>query len=117
MTALEAPMPARDSHDLAPLLEQSRTGDALALNALLGRLRPYLQALVRSWLGHECARRLGDSDIVQEALLRASCHLPAFRGQTVPELLGWVRRIAYRAASDRLRQTGAVGRPAGEPIA
>jgi RNA polymerase sigma-70 factor (ECF subfamily) len=103
-----------DPYQLAPLLQQSQTGDAQALNALLGRLRPYLQALVRSWLGPDLAGRLGDSDIVQEALLRASCHFADFRGQSVPELLGWLKRIAYRAASDRKRQAVSAAPQAGE---
>lgn len=96
-------MPPRDPHRLGPLFEQSRAGDAGAWNTLLGKLRPYLQALVRSWLGADLARRLGDSDIVQEALTRISSSLSGFRGQSVPELLGWAKRIAYNATLDRKR--------------
>jgi RNA polymerase sigma-70 factor (ECF subfamily) len=106
-------MPPRDAYDLAPLLEQSRTGDGPALNALLGKLRPYLQALVRSWLGPDLARALGDSDIVQEALLRVSGNFANFRGQGVPELLGWLRQITFHAVVDRQRKTQAEGRLAG----
>ncbi len=97
-------MPPSDAHQLAPLLQQSRAGDAGALNALLGRLRPYLQALVRSWLGLDLSRRLGDSDVVQEVLMQASCHFKDFRGEQVPQLLAWLKTIAYRAASDRKKK-------------
>lgn len=97
-------MPPRDPHRLGPLFEQSRAGDAGAWNTLLGKLRPYLQTLVRSWLGADLARRLGDSDIVQEALTKISSSVSGFRGQSVPELLGWAKRIAYHATLDRKRQ-------------
>src|SRR5438105_224064 len=96
-------MPPRDAHRLGPLLEQSRAGDAGAWNTLLGKLRPYLQALVRSWLGANLARQLGDSDIVQEALTRISSSVSGFHGQSVPELLGWAKHIAYHATLDRKR--------------
>jgi RNA polymerase sigma-70 factor, ECF subfamily len=100
----EKRMPQSDPSQLAPLLEQSRSGDAGALNTLLGRLRPYLQALVRSWWGHDLSSRLGDSDVVQEVLLQASCHFKDFRGEQVPQLLAWLKTIAYRAADDRKRK-------------
>ena len=49
-------MVSRDTYQLASLLQQSRTGNTQAFNTLLGRLRPYLLALVRSWLGPDLAR-------------------------------------------------------------
>jgi RNA polymerase sigma-70 factor (ECF subfamily) len=97
-------MPPSDPHQLAPLLQQARAGDSATLNTLLGRVRPYLQALVRSWLGLDLSRRLGDSDVVQEVLLQASCHFKDFRGQQVRQLLAWLKTIAHRAASDRVKK-------------
>jgi len=99
-------MSDRDAHRLEPLLRETLRGQAQARNELLGRLRPWLQVLIRSWLGPELARQLVDSDVVQETLLRIDRGLPAFRGQTVPELLAWARQIAYHAAADRKRQAG-----------
>src|SRR5262249_60009383 len=109
----EATMSERDAHQLGPLLERSRQGEAQARNALLGRLRPYLRVLIRTWLGPDLARRLADSDVVQETLLRIDQGLAGFRGQGVPELLAWARQVAYHAAIDRKRQAGLAG-PAGE---
>ena len=43
-------MPHDDAHQLQPLLEGSLRGDPQAQNALLEKLRPFLQALLRSWL-------------------------------------------------------------------
>jgi len=97
-------MPHRDAHQLGPLLERSRQGDRDAWDRLLGHLRPYLKALVRSWLGPELTRRLGESDIVQDVLLRIERDFANHRGQSVPELLGWVKTIAYRATVDGRRQ-------------
>jgi RNA polymerase sigma-70 factor (ECF subfamily) len=102
-------MPHGDPHNLGPLLDRSRTGEPDARNALLEKLRPYLKALIRSWLGTDLARQLVDSDVVQESLLRIHQNFEQFRGQTVPELIGWVRRIAFHAACDRKRQLGQPG--------
>lgn len=100
-------MPSEDVHQLAPLWERSRTGDVNALNGLMGQLRAYVKALVRSWLGADLACQLGDSDIVQDALLKIARAYPNFRGQSVPELLGWAKRIAYHATLDRKAQPAA----------
>jgi RNA polymerase sigma-70 factor (ECF subfamily) len=117
-------MSPSDPHQLVVLFEQSRTGNLEALNTLLGRLRPYLQAQVRVWLGHDLARRLADSDVVQEVLLRASRHFTDFRGERVPQLLAWLKTITYRVTCERrnafLASVGRVGplpaeAPAGGP--
>jgi RNA polymerase sigma-70 factor (ECF subfamily) len=104
-------MPADDAHGLGPLLERSQNGDAAARHDLLGRLRPYLKALVRSWLGADLARRLDDSSLAQEAVLRLEQHWGDFRGRTAPELIAFARRVAFNLASDRRRRLA--GAPAG----
>jgi RNA polymerase sigma-70 factor (ECF subfamily) len=96
-----------DPHNLKPLWERSRNGDASAWNALVGHLRSYLKALIRSWLGPDLAARLADSDVVQEVLLRMEKGRATLHAQTVPELLNWSKTIAYHAALDarkRLRR-------------
>jgi DNA-directed RNA polymerase specialized sigma24 family protein len=102
-----------DAHELGPLLDHSRAGDPQARDALLERLRPYLKALIRSWLGTRLARQFAESDVVQETLLRIHRGFGDFRGQGVPEFLGWARRIAFNAALDRRGQLGVPGRSAG----
>lgn len=94
-------MPGAGANRLTLLLQQSLAGDVAARNQLLGRLRPYLQVLIRSWLGPD-AGKLGDSDLVQESLLKAHQHLDDFCGQESGQLLAWVRRIAYHTTLDRL---------------
>jgi RNA polymerase sigma-70 factor (ECF subfamily) len=110
-------MSPSDTHGLGPLLERSRAGDGAARGALLGHLRPYLQALIRSWLGHELARQLDDSSIAQESLLRIEHGWDGFRGQTVPQLLAWARRISHNLAIDRIRRLQGGAAAAGDALA
>ncbi|HKI37418.1 MAG TPA: sigma-70 family RNA polymerase sigma factor [Gemmataceae bacterium] len=107
-------MPSADAHGLGPLLERSLDGDHAARNDLFGRLRPYLKAQVRSWLGGDLARRLDESSLAQESLLRIEKGWHDFRGRSVPELLGWVRRIAYHVTLDRKK--GLVADPAAADL-
>src|SRR2546423_9338430 len=108
-------MSDRDAHRLEPLLQKTLRGQAQARNRLLGQLRPWLQVMIRSWLGPDLARQLVDSDVVQESLLRIDRGLPDFRGRTVPEFLAWARQIAWHAAIDRKRQAGLFV-PAGDAL-
>jgi hypothetical protein len=71
-----------------------------AMVPLQKHLRPYLKALIGSWLGTDLAGRLLDSDVVEETLLRLHLGFAEFRGQKVPESLGLVQCIAYQAAPD-----------------
>jgi hypothetical protein len=48
-------MPHRDPRRLGPPFERWRAGDGQAWNDLLGKPRPYLKALIRSWLGADLA--------------------------------------------------------------
>jgi RNA polymerase sigma-70 factor (ECF subfamily) len=96
-----------DTHQLGALLERCRTGDPEALNALLGKLRPYLRLLVRSQLGPDLGRQPDASDLVQESLLRIYRGFSQFAGQNVPELLGWVGQIANHVVVSWERHQGA----------
>jgi RNA polymerase sigma-70 factor (ECF subfamily) len=97
-------MANEDAHGLGRLLAAARQGDPAALDQLVGRLRALCKALARSWFGHELARQQADSDVAQEAALQVSRQFAAFRGESVPELLAWVRRIAHGSAVDWLRR-------------
>lgn len=100
-----------DDHNLGPLLDRVLAGDRPALNALLAKIRPYLHLLVRQHL-EPCLRdRLGDSDVVQETLMRITGGLkPAskenggrFRGCAPPEFLAWVSQIVRHVIVDLKR--------------
>jgi RNA polymerase sigma-70 factor (ECF subfamily) len=105
-----------DPFDLRSLLRRARAGDAAARNDLLARLRPYLRALVRSWLGPAPARQQEASDVVQETLLHIERGLAGFRGDGVPQFLAWAKRIAHNDAADA-RGGAAVGGDAAPPDA
>ena len=101
-----------DPHGLGPLLSRARQGDRAALNALLAHLRPYLHLLVRVRLGPD----LGNSDIVQDALLRIHEWFGRFRGETVPQLLAWVKPIVHTAVARGRRHPSAVALPADSEL-
>jgi RNA polymerase sigma factor (sigma-70 family) len=97
-------MPNPDAHDLAPLLAGARAGDEGALNALLGKLRPYVHALVGARLGPDTPDTLDRSGLVQEGLMKIAGGIRSFRGQEVPQLLGWVGQIVRNLVTDAIRR-------------
>lgn len=97
-------MPVEDRHQLGTLMQESRDGDNSSRNRLLACIRPFLQELIRSWIGPELRGRLLDSDVVQESLVRITQHLHEFRGDEPGHFLAWVRTIAFRAAIDCKRR-------------
>lgn len=105
-----------DPHGLRPLLDRSRLGNGDALNALLGKLRPYLHVLVRSRLGPDMEGKIDNSDLVQEALLRVHCGFGQFAGQDVPQLLAWVGEIVRNVIISDVRYLGAAKRNARREV-
>jgi RNA polymerase sigma-70 factor (ECF subfamily) len=84
-------------------LARARQGDRQALSDLLGSLRPFVRVLVRSLRNGRAPGRLDDSDLIQDALLEAHRCFDRFTGDTVAELLAWLRPIILRAARHSLR--------------
>jgi RNA polymerase sigma-70 factor (ECF subfamily) len=78
---------------IAGLLARARSGDSQSLGELLSRYRTYLTLLGTAQFQRKLQPRLSPSDVVQEALLCAHRHFGQFRGQTEPELVGWLREI------------------------
>jgi len=101
-----------DNHDLGPLLNRILAGDRQALEALLAKIRPYLHLLVRQQLEPDLRQKLGDSDIVQETLMRINGGLhPAsqgtgrrFQGRAAPEFLAWISQIVRHVIVDLERR-------------
>jgi RNA polymerase sigma-70 factor (ECF subfamily) len=79
--------------EIKPLLEAARQGDRHSIGELLDHYRAYLTLLGSLHFQRRLQARVGPSDIVQEALLRAHRHFGQFRGQTEPELMAWLREI------------------------
>jgi RNA polymerase sigma-70 factor (ECF subfamily) len=84
-------------------LARARLGDDRALGQLLESFRPYVRCLVRALGGERLQPRLGESDLIQDALLEAHRSFGDFRGGTVAELTAWVRRIVLRTTGHALR--------------
>jgi RNA polymerase sigma-70 factor (ECF subfamily) len=101
-----------DDHELGSLLGRVLAGEAKALEALLARVRPYLHLLVRQQLEPGRRHKLGDSDIVQETLMRIHGALDPgtqgevghFQGHDPPEFLAWVSQIVRHVIVDMHRR-------------
>lgn len=74
-------------------LIRARRGDMQARGELLQWYLNYLTILATTQLDRRLRRRVNPSDLVQETLLAAHRDFGAFRGQSQPELLGWLRQI------------------------
>ncbi len=77
---------------LALTLEAARS-DSEQLAKLLESCRPLLALMARQSLSRPLRAREGESDIVQETVIEASRDFHRFRGKSVGEFLGWLRRI------------------------
>jgi RNA polymerase sigma factor (sigma-70 family) len=109
---------------LSALLDLALASDPVALNGLLEKLRPYLMMIVRRRRSSGRGHRLGDSDLVQETLMRIHRGLDAaqpddlarFRGEGVPQLLGWVGTIVGHVVIDAVRHNRAELRDEGREV-
>ena len=72
--------------------------------AELERYRHYLELLARLQLQPGLRSKLGASDIVQQALLKATKNLSQFRGASEAEIVGWQRRILSTTLIDAIRE-------------
>jgi RNA polymerase sigma-70 factor (ECF subfamily) len=81
------------------LLDRARAGDRTAWNLLLGQMRPWVRALVRP----APAKDLDASDLTQEVQLRMDRGFARFRGETIGQLIAWVRTIAANVLYDYYR--------------
>jgi DNA-directed RNA polymerase specialized sigma24 family protein len=59
--------------------------------------RDYLRVLARQGLGTRLARKVDESDVVQETLLQAFRMRDQFQGTTTGELIGWLRQILFNS--------------------
>src|SRR5262249_16665474 len=55
-------------------------------------------------MDHRLQARYAESDLVQDALLKALQHLPQFRGQSEAEFVRWLREIQNNVYRDRVEQ-------------
>jgi RNA polymerase sigma-70 factor (ECF subfamily) len=104
---------AASGTDLRRLIERARRDEPGALDRLLDAYRNDLRLLARTGLDASLQGKADPSDLVQDALLKASMHFGQFRGATDAELAGWLRQILARCLADFVRRYRTGGRRAG----
>ena len=79
--------------DLKELWDAARDGCEESLAHLLENYRPYLLAIANASLEDKVRPKMGASDLVQEAIVRAHTGFPEFTGKSDGELQKWLRQI------------------------
>jgi RNA polymerase sigma-70 factor, ECF subfamily len=80
--------------ETSELIDRASRGDPVARQLLLSLHRARLRLMVLGRLDRRLAARLDPSDVVQDALIEASCNLDGyFRDRPLP-FYPWLRRIA-----------------------
>ena len=90
---------------------------ALDVAALALRYRPFLKAIAAAELPENLKSREDDSDLVQEALLKATREAKQFLGSTEKELESWLREILINQITDCVRFHSRQQRDVGVEIA
>src|SRR5262245_37340573 len=96
--------------DRSRLIEQACRGEPGTLDRLLDSYRNYLRLLARTGIDRSLRGKADPSDLVQDALLKASQRFDQFRGTTESELAGWLRQVLARCLADMIRRYRAAGR-------
>jgi RNA polymerase sigma-70 factor, ECF subfamily len=99
--------------DLSRLIERARHEEPGALDRLLDSYRNYLRLLARTGIDVSLQGKADPSDLVQDALLKATQRFGQFRGSTEAELAGWLRQILARCLADFVRRYRTGGRRTG----
>jgi RNA polymerase sigma-70 factor (ECF subfamily) len=89
---------------LVDLLREARMGSAEALGQCFQSCRNYLLTLARQELHATLRAKVDAADLVQETFIEAMRDFAAFRGDSEPQLLGWLRGILRHNLSDLARR-------------
>jgi RNA polymerase sigma-70 factor (ECF subfamily) len=92
------------------LLRAAGQGDASARSLLLDRFRDRLKLMVAARLDRRLQARLDPSDVIQDALLQASCHLDQYLRTRPLPFYPWLRQFAWNRLVDLHRQHLAAGK-------
>ena len=90
--------------DAGQRIAAAREGREGAADELFEGYRNYLRFLARDGVGGALRPKVDASDVVQDVLIRARDRFAQFRGETEPQLLGWLRQILARRIVDLARQ-------------
>jgi len=81
------------SADRTDLFNRARQGDMDALGSLLKSFRNNLRMLASVRNDKDLRRKIDTSDVLQEIEMQAIGDFPSFRGESIGELLNWLRQI------------------------
>jgi RNA polymerase sigma-70 factor (ECF subfamily) len=90
--------------ELEAWIEAARLGDRESLGRALLGFRDYLILVANEEADPGLQAKEGASDLVQETLLRAYRRFGSFRGHSLGEWRGWLRRILLRQLSSQRRR-------------
>ena len=85
------------------LYRRANAGDRAALELLLERMRPRLEAWVALRMGPALQARVDAEDLVQEILLKAAAAIESFRPEGKRAFVKWLFTVARHQISDRQR--------------
>jgi RNA polymerase sigma-70 factor (ECF subfamily) len=85
-------------------LEQMRAGSEQALAEVFSCFRERLRQIIRFRLDYRLARRISESDVLQETFIAAAKRLPHFSQQREMSAFLWLRLIAGQQLIDLHRQ-------------
>jgi RNA polymerase sigma-70 factor (ECF subfamily) len=91
---------------LPALLHKARSGSVEALGRLFEACRGYLLSIARQELDASLRAKVDAADVVQETFIEATRDFAAFRGETGPQLLSWLRGILRHNLADLARHFG-----------
>lgn len=86
------------------LLGEARSGSVEALGQLLEHCHGYLLMVAHNELRAPLQAKIDPADVVQETFIEATRDFAAFRGQTEPQLLAWLRGILRHNLTDMIRR-------------
>ncbi|HRA89827.1 MAG TPA: sigma-70 family RNA polymerase sigma factor [Planctomycetaceae bacterium] len=84
-------------------IQQARDGDTFVLGELFESFRNYLTVLARIQMRSRLQEKVCETDIVQQAFVRAFQGFSEFRGATQEELSAWLRQILASTVANQIR--------------
>ncbi len=84
-------------------IRAARSGSEDAVARLIEHYRPYLRMLAHVSINRHLQSKVDESDIVQEATLRASRDIAQFHGTTEQELAAWLRSVMTHVIANTYR--------------
>lgn len=97
-----------DEPSLVELVRQAQTGDANALNELLGRLGPPIRYFAKKELRKAADPEAQSWDIMQETLIRIAQSVRCCRANDRRSVTAWILQITRRALADFWRKDGVI---------